>query len=60
LHGCLIEGNACGALSTLQVGGTGGQPDLARLSSFLSRNGRRVDVRRVSRAAKTQVGETHE
>jgi sugar/nucleoside kinase (ribokinase family) len=53
LHGCLTEGNACGALSTLQVGGTGGQPDLARLSSFLGRNRRRVAVRRVSRAANT-------
>jgi sugar/nucleoside kinase (ribokinase family) len=40
LHGCLVEGNACGALSTLQVGGTGGQPDLARLSKFLRRNPR--------------------
>jgi sugar/nucleoside kinase (ribokinase family) len=37
LQQCLIEGNACGALSTLQVGGTGGQPDLAQLSRFLAR-----------------------
>jgi sugar/nucleoside kinase (ribokinase family) len=35
LHECLIEGNACGALSTLQVGGTAGQPDLMTLSKFL-------------------------
>jgi sugar/nucleoside kinase (ribokinase family) len=39
LHGCLVEGNACGALSTLQVGGTGGQPDLTGLKKFLRRNG---------------------
>jgi sugar/nucleoside kinase (ribokinase family) len=38
LHGCLLEGNACGALSTLQVGGTGGQPDLTKLAKFLRRN----------------------
>lgn len=38
LYGCLAEGNACGALSTLQVGGTSGQPDLVRLSRFLRRN----------------------
>ena len=35
LHGCLIEGNACGALSTQQVGGTAGQPDLKTLEKFL-------------------------
>jgi sugar/nucleoside kinase (ribokinase family) len=52
LHGCLAEGNACGALSALQVGGTGGQPDLARLSSFLGRHRRHAAVRRVSPAAK--------
>ncbi len=38
LRGCLIEGNACGALSTQKVGGTAGQPDLARLRKFLRRN----------------------
>jgi sugar/nucleoside kinase (ribokinase family) len=37
LHGCLIEGNACGALSTIQVGGTNGQPDLVDLTKFLKR-----------------------
>lgn len=42
LHGCLVEGNACGALSTMQVGGTGGQPDLMTLSKFLRRNTTRV------------------
>ncbi len=52
LHQCLVEGNACGALSTLQVGGTGGQPDLAHLSSFLGRHCRHAPVRRVSRTAK--------
>jgi sugar/nucleoside kinase (ribokinase family) len=38
LHGCLVEGNGCGALSTLQVGGTGGQPDRASLTKFLGSN----------------------
>ena len=38
LHGCLLEGNACGALSTLQVGGTAWQPDLTKLAKFLRRN----------------------
>jgi len=38
LHGCLVEGNACGALSTLEVGGTAGQPDRASLSNFRRRN----------------------
>jgi sugar/nucleoside kinase (ribokinase family) len=37
LRECLVQGNACGALSTLQVGGTGGQPDLIALSKFLLR-----------------------
>jgi sugar/nucleoside kinase (ribokinase family) len=41
LHGCLVEGNACGALSTQQVGGTAGQPDLKTLEKFLRRNVRR-------------------
>jgi sugar/nucleoside kinase (ribokinase family) len=41
LRGCLVEGNACGALSTLQVGGTGGQPDEKSLSKFLRRNPQR-------------------
>jgi sugar/nucleoside kinase (ribokinase family) len=35
LHGCLVEGNACGALSTQQVGGTAGQPDVKTLEKFL-------------------------
>ncbi len=38
LHECLVEGNACGALSTQQVGGTAGQPDLPSLERFLRRN----------------------
>jgi sugar/nucleoside kinase (ribokinase family) len=38
LRNCLLQGNACGALSTLQVGGTGGQPDQGSLSKFLRRN----------------------
>jgi len=46
LHGCLVEGNACGALSTLQVGGTGGQPDLVSLSRFLRRNTPRLQKRK--------------
>jgi sugar/nucleoside kinase (ribokinase family) len=37
LRGCLVEGNACGALSALQVGGTAGQPDVTALSKFLRR-----------------------
>ncbi len=41
LHGCLVEGNACGALSTQQVGGTAGQPGLESLERFLHRNFRR-------------------
>jgi sugar/nucleoside kinase (ribokinase family) len=38
LQQCLIEANACGALCAMQVGGTTGQPSLAQLSRFLSRN----------------------
>jgi sugar/nucleoside kinase (ribokinase family) len=38
LHSCLVAGNACGALSTLQVGGTAGQPDQKSLQKFLRRN----------------------
>jgi sugar/nucleoside kinase (ribokinase family) len=45
LHECLVEGNACGALSTLQVGGTGGQPDPKGLSKFLRRNVERLQNR---------------
>ncbi len=41
LHGCLVEGNACGALSTQQVGGTAGQPGLESLERFLHRKFRR-------------------
>jgi sugar/nucleoside kinase (ribokinase family) len=53
LHGCLVEGNACGALSTLQVGGTAGQPDLASLSKFLRHNFKPTAGQPRSRAAKT-------
>lgn len=60
LYGCLAQGNACGALSALQVGGTGGQPDLARLSSFLGRNRSHPAVRHMLRAANTQTGDNHE
>lgn len=35
---CLRQGNACGALSALQAGGTAGQPDEKQLREFL-RNG---------------------
>jgi sugar/nucleoside kinase (ribokinase family) len=41
LHDCLVQGNACGALSTLQVGGTGAQPNRVGLSNFLRRNSTR-------------------
>src|SRR5919204_391130 len=33
---CLRHGNACGALSTLQAGGTPGQPDAKALEKFLA------------------------
>jgi sugar/nucleoside kinase (ribokinase family) len=36
LFECLRFGNACGALSTLQAGGTSGQPNAAQLKRFLS------------------------
>ena len=49
LHQCLVEGNACGALSALQVGGTAGQPRLGQLSRFLGRNRNDIRVRRSSR-----------
>jgi sugar/nucleoside kinase (ribokinase family) len=35
---CLRAGNACGALSTLQAGGTEGQPDYQTLKNFLDAN----------------------
>jgi sugar/nucleoside kinase (ribokinase family) len=37
---CLRAGNACGALSTLQVGGTAGQPTRETLKKFLGANRR--------------------
>jgi sugar/nucleoside kinase (ribokinase family) len=40
LRRCLETGNACGALSTLQVGGTTGQPNCADLEAFLKKNGK--------------------
>ena len=46
LRECLVEGNACGALSTLQIGGTGGQPDLVTLAKFLRRNKARLQNRK--------------
>lgn len=36
---CLRVGNACGALSTLKAGGTGGQPDSRALKTFLKAQG---------------------
>jgi len=41
LRGCLFEGNASGALSALQVGGTAGQPNVPSLAKFLRRHSRR-------------------
>jgi sugar/nucleoside kinase (ribokinase family) len=38
LADCLKTGNACGALSTLKAGGTGGQPDQRALKKFLRQN----------------------
>jgi sugar/nucleoside kinase (ribokinase family) len=35
LSHCLKTGNACGAMSTLQVGGTTGQPTQSQLADFL-------------------------
>jgi sugar/nucleoside kinase (ribokinase family) len=35
---CLRTGNACGALSTLQAGGTGGQPSRRELKHFLGKH----------------------
>jgi sugar/nucleoside kinase (ribokinase family) len=40
LRGCLEAGNACGAMSTLQVGGTTGQPSRAQLKRFLREHGK--------------------
>ncbi len=41
LEECLLFGNGVGALSTLQIGGTGGQPDSSTLEDFLrARRGR--------------------
>ena len=37
LPDCLRLGAACGALSTLKAGGTGGQPDERELEAFLGR-----------------------
>ena len=39
LRECLRAGNACGALSTLKAGGTGGQPDSRTLKKFLKAQG---------------------
>ena len=36
---CLRIGNACGALSTISIGGTAGQPTQAELQRFLRSNG---------------------
>jgi sugar/nucleoside kinase (ribokinase family) len=38
LRECLKSGNACGALSTLAVGGTAGQPDCEQLTEFLGKH----------------------
>jgi len=51
LHQCLETGNACGAMSTLQVGGTTGQPNCAELSAFLKKHGKQ-DLR--SKAARSR------
>jgi sugar/nucleoside kinase (ribokinase family) len=37
---CLRVGNACGALSTRQAGGTAAQPDAGELRAFLRRQSR--------------------
>ena len=38
LRKCLIVGNACGALSATQTGGTDGQPDTEQLEKFLGKS----------------------
>ena len=46
LEECIRIGNACGALSTLEAGGTAGQPDTETLRQFLddhSQKGERID-----------------
>ena len=45
LQSCLVAGNACGALSTLRVGGTAGQPDRKTLEKFLRRKSLKVQTR---------------
>jgi sugar/nucleoside kinase (ribokinase family) len=56
LRQCLVEGNACGALSTQKVGGTAGQPRPAQLTSFLARERKRVPPHPTSRPLRTIVG----
>ncbi|MBA2524466.1 MAG: sugar kinase [Pyrinomonadaceae bacterium] len=38
LRDCLTFGNACGALSTTQAGGTNGQPNLRQVQDFLAKS----------------------
>ncbi len=44
---CLQTGNACGAMSTLQVGGTTGQPTQSQLANFLQERGEASDTTKV-------------
>lgn len=46
LERCLLIGNAAGALSTLEPGGTGGQPDQAALARFCAEKAREADNER--------------
>lgn len=57
LRQCLIEGNACGALSTQKIGGTAGQPRLAQLSSFLKRQPKHIRRGPALRPLRTAVSE---
>jgi sugar/nucleoside kinase (ribokinase family) len=46
MQDCLQQGNACGALSTLEAGGTAGQPTCRHLSEFLKE--RKVERQSIS------------
>jgi len=38
LYDCLVAGTACGALSAMKTGGTGGQPTHDELAAFPARD----------------------
>lgn len=57
LRECLEAGNACGAISTLSVGGTTGQPDGERLTQFLNRNMQEYERDNVARSKSQGAGD---